>query len=87
MWAFQLPKLNGLDATPDTSNASEADNSTPTHSRTSSTGISTDLQKIADAVAALPEADRQTVVEHIQTLARLSPARRAAILTLADPDA
>jgi hypothetical protein len=65
----------------------DADNSTPTYNRTSSTGISTDLQKIADAVAALPEADRQAVVEHIQTLARLSPARRAAILTLANPEA
>ena len=71
----------------DSEDTCDADKSTPTYNRTNSTGIGTDLQKIADAVAALPEADRQTVVEHIQTLARLSPARRAAILTLADPDA
>ena len=71
----------------DSEDTCDADKSTPTYNRTNSTRISTDLQKIADAVAALPDSDRQAVVEHIQTLAHLSPARRAAILTLANPEA
>lgn len=37
---------------------------------------------IADALAKLPEAQRQAVAEHLRRLVELSPAKRAAILTL-----
>ncbi|MEX0776438.1 MAG: hypothetical protein WD042_12105 [Phycisphaeraceae bacterium] len=37
---------------------------------------------LADALAALPEADRAAVVAHVAALAKLSPGKRAAMLTL-----
>jgi len=43
-----------------------------------------DLSAIADALAAVPEADRPAVVAHVAALARLGPAKRTAILTLTD---
>ena len=70
MWAFQLPKLNGLDATPDTSNASEADNPTPTHSRTSSTRIDPDLQHLITAWPDLPGAVKAGITAMVQATAR-----------------
>ncbi len=41
-----------------------------------------DLDGLADALNAIPEAERAAVVDHINALARMSPGRRAAILTL-----
>lgn len=37
---------------------------------------------LADALSALPEADRLAVVAHVRALAKLSPAKRLALLTL-----
>ena len=42
---------------------------------------------MADALAAVPEADRPATVKHVAALAKLSPAKRAAIQTLTDANA
>ncbi len=41
---------------------------------------------LIDALAGLPEADRKAVAEHVAALAKLSPGKRAAILTLTRAD-
>ena len=45
------------------------------------------LTALADALAALPEADRPAIVEHVNALAHMDPAKRAAVLTLARGEA
>jgi hypothetical protein len=45
-----------------------------------------ELAAIIDTLAQLPEADRMAIADHVATLAGLSPARRAAILTLTRPE-
>jgi hypothetical protein len=42
-----------------------------------------DLARLAEAMARLPEAERAAVLAHVEALAAMSPARRAALLTLA----
>ena len=49
-------------------------------------GQSDDLDALAAALAAIPEAERATVVAHVAALAGMSPARRAALLTLTVKD-
>ena len=44
------------------------------------------LAALIDALACLPEADRKAVAEHVAALAKLSPGKRAAILTLTRAD-
>ena len=44
------------------------------------------LRALADALAAIPDADLQAVVAHVAELARLSAAKRGAILTLTRRD-
>jgi len=39
---------------------------------------------LAAALAAIPEAERAAVVAHVEALAGMSPAKRAAWLTLTD---
>ena len=43
-----------------------------------------ELTALANALAALPESDRPAVVAHVAALAKLGPAKRAAISTLTD---
>ena len=43
-------------------------------------------EAIRDALAELPQPERQAVVEHVRALARLTPQKRAALLALSDPD-
>jgi hypothetical protein len=40
------------------------------------------LAALGETLATLTEADRLAIVEHVAALAKLSPAKRAAILTL-----
>ena len=40
------------------------------------------LAALIDALAELPKGDRKAVAEHVAALAKLSPGKRAAILTL-----
>ena len=47
---------------------------------------SSELQAIIDALAAIPEADRPGIVEHLTALAGMSPERLAALLTLTRTD-
>ena len=42
--------------------------------------------RVAEALADLPETEREAVAEHVRVLARLSPRRRAAILALTDDE-
>ena len=44
------------------------------------------LTGLADALKALPEAERPAIIEHVKALARLSSAKRTAVLTLAADD-
>ncbi len=64
----------------------DADSATPSNNTSNAAQNGLDLDALADALAALPEADRPAVVAHVAALARLGPAKRAAILTLTDPD-
>ncbi len=70
----------------DVSDVCDGDPSTATNIATNAVQNSPDLAAFAEALAALPEGDRSAVVAHIAALTRLSPAKRAAILTLTDPD-
>ena len=40
------------------------------------------LTALIDALTALPEAERPAIIEYVKALARLSSAKRAAVLTL-----
>jgi hypothetical protein len=42
--------------------------------------------RVAEALEILPTAERAAVVGHVEELARMSPVRRAAILTLTEPE-
>ena len=44
------------------------------------------LTALIDALAALPEAERPAIIEHVKALARLSSAKRTAVLTLVADD-
>ncbi len=68
----------------DNNGTCSGDSSTATNSATNAAQNGPDLAALADALAALPEADRPAVVAHVAALARLAPAKRTAILTLTD---
>ncbi|MCC6581438.1 MAG: hypothetical protein IT440_13455, partial [Phycisphaeraceae bacterium] len=44
--------------------------------------VDPDIKALADALDALPESDRAAVVEHVRALIAMTPAKRAALLTL-----
>ena len=48
--------------------------------------IGPELQRVAAAMSGLSEGDRADIAAHVEALAVMSPARRAAILTLTRPE-
>ena len=70
------------DTTRDYSNAASNTSNTPSNELQNDPH----LTALADALATLPKADRPAIIEHVKALARLSSAKRAAVLTLIADD-
>ncbi len=80
-------KALGESVTEDTEASHTGSDSNGSSSGSSSTPPDAAAQQVVDALMELAGDDRAAISAHVRALARLSPARRAAILTLANPEA